>query len=156
MYVPWDGCVWIHSNRVLTYHLLHWQRAMMDNPIIFYYTVAPPPSSPEIHITNVKYQIFYHEGLQIKHLTNKYCDTIELLNGMQNPSLLSFCFKATIWLIRKALFMLFIVVLNKKQSTPRSWGRQKARSSGSWNTIISLGVLSSIISIIHNHISYQY
>ena len=41
MYEPWDGCVWIHSNRVLTYHLLHWQRAMMDNPIIFYYTVAP-------------------------------------------------------------------------------------------------------------------
>ena len=79
MYEPWDGCVWIHSNRVLTYHLLHWQRAMMDNPIIFYYTVAPPPSSPEIHITNVKYQIFYHEGLQIKHLTNKYRDIIELL-----------------------------------------------------------------------------
>ena len=41
----------IHGNRVLTYHLLHWQRAMMDNPIIFYYTVAP---SPEIHITNIK------------------------------------------------------------------------------------------------------
>ena len=40
----------IHGNRVLTYHLLHWQRAMMDNPIIFYYTVAP---SPEIHITNI-------------------------------------------------------------------------------------------------------
>ena len=57
MYEPWDGCVWIHSNRVLTYHLLHWQRAMMDNPIIFYYTVAPlpPPQKYTSQMSNIRY-----------------------------------------------------------------------------------------------------
>ena len=78
MYEPWDGCVWIHSNRVLTYHLLHWQRAIGQSNHLLLHS-CPPPSSPEIHITNVKYQIFYHQGLQNKHLTNKYHDTIELL-----------------------------------------------------------------------------
>ena len=119
MYEPWGGCVWIHSNRVLTYHLLHWQRAMMDNPIIFYYTVAPlpPPQKYTAQMSNIRYFT-----MKVSK-TNIWQTSIMIL-------LNCFCW-ATIQLIRKALFMLFIVILNKKQSTPRSWGRQKARSSGS-------------------------
>ena len=92
MYEPWDGCVWIHSNRVLTYHLLHWQRAMMDNPIIFYYTVAPLPPLQKYtaQMSNIRYFTIKVSKSNIWQTSN---DTIKLLLVSKIPHCYPFASK---------------------------------------------------------------